>query len=335
MFPQLPAQNIITDQGVYPFSSLAAFIRRMILGAGNSTVVWRPGGVSSGNVFATWPEVVAAVSGMNGDVTIALDTDIAPAVIPPGNYDLRPVGVSGPVTFVNASKNPPFAAPFFTIGPGAVTIKGLSGLDDVQVDNQSTVAVIVSTTNGAFVMRQRATIFQTGAGPFWSVTAGGYEITVSDASQITVSGGPAIALVVAAPGSCLLNVEDVSTVDTNMITAAPGSLIVGSAPGARYASQAGASATPVVQRQSGTAAIVVGSGKTAAIPAFISASSKILVSLKDPNGDALTVKYAALLADRVVGAPGSFQISALSAAGGGAVNGVDTSTIDWEVIAGP
>jgi hypothetical protein len=100
-----------------------------------------------------------------------------------------------------------------------------------------------------------------------------------------------------------------------------------------YLTQAGAAAivpSKIVQR--GSSAIVVGTGKTAAIPAFMSANARILVSLKDPVGDALTVKYAALGADRVNGAPGSFQISALVAAGGGAINGADTSTVDWEVL---
>ena len=340
---KLPPSNIETDQSRYPFWALEKWIRELIafligsvFGPGASTVVWRPGGVTAGNVFATWAEVVAQVATMNGAITIGLDTDLAAAVIPPGNYDLRPVGISGPVTFVNASKAPAFAAPFFTIGPGAVTIKGLTGLDDVQIDNQSTVAVMTITANGSFSLHGRAIVFQTGAGPFWAITGGDYAILLSDASQISVTGGPAVALTVAAPATLLLTLEDNSSVATGMVTDAAGTMTVAVAGGAQYFAQAGApTIVPTIQRQSGSTAIAIGTGKTAAIPAFISATSKILVSQKTPAGDALTVKYAALAADRVVGAPGSFQITAILAAGGGAVNGADTSTIDWEVIAGP
>lgn len=302
---------------------------------GASTVVWRPGSVSAGNVYATWAEVVAVVATLNGAITIGVDTDTAAAVIPPGTYDLRPVGVSGPVTLVNASQAPPFSSPFVTIGPGAVTIAGLTGIDDVEIDNQSTVPVIAVTANGTFAMRQRAVVFQTGAGPFWAITGGDYAIVLGDASQISVTGGPATAVSVAAPGTLLLLLEDLSSVATGTVTAAAGTTTVAVAPGAQYFPQAGApTIVPQVQRQAGSSAIVVGTGKTAAIPAFINANSRILVSLKTPVGDAATVKYAALAADRVIGALGSFQISALAAAGGGAVNGADTSTIDWEVIAG-
>lgn len=334
---QFPAANILTDQYPYPFSALAQLIRNLIasiFGAGSSTVVWRPGGVSSGNVFATWPEVVAAVAILNGAITIGIDTDLAPAVIDAGAYDLRPAGVSGPVTFVSASKAPPFAVPFVTLGPGAVTIKGLSGLDNVSIDNQSTVPVIAVTANGQFQMAGAGAIFQeAGAGPFWAITGGDYTIFIKDETSVTTPGGGTPAVTVTAPGILDIVIADLGAFDTNMLTALAG-VTVTVAPAARYLPQAGApTIIPLVQRQVGSTAIVVGTGKTAAIPVFLQPTSKILVSLKTPVGDALTIKYAALAADRAPGAPGSFKISALSAAGGGAINGVDVSTIDWEVIA--
>jgi len=335
--PRLPAANIITDQFPYPFNALEAFIRSLIValfGPGASTVVWRPGAVSSGNVFGTWAEIVAQVATMNGAITIGIDTDTAPATIPPGAYDLRPVGVSGPVTFVNASKVPPFAQPFVTLGPGAVTIAGLTGLDDVSIDNQSTVPVQAITTNGTFSMKGRSTVFQEpGAAAFWAITGGDYAILVTDFGSITTPGGGVSAMTVAAPGSLLLHVQDSSGVDTNMLVSPAAITTVVVAPASQYLAQAGApTIIPAKMTQKGSSAIVVGTGKTAAIPVFMSASARIVVTVKDPVGDALTIKYGALAADRVNGALGSFKISALAAAGGGAVNGVDTSTIDWEVV---
>jgi hypothetical protein len=305
-----------------------------------STFVWRPSGVSSGNVFATWPEVVTAVAATNGDVTIGVDTDLGAAVIAPGTYDLRPAGVSGPVTFVNASKTAPFGNPFITLGPGAVVIQGLTGLNDVSIDNQSTVPVIVNSADGVFKMQERSTLFQEpGAGPFWDVTAGTYSIFLLDFTSITTPGGgtPAVRR---SGGSIGLIIEDISSFDANMLTDAGTGTTVSLAPGARFLAQAGATGIiPAIQRQAGSTAIAPGTGKTPVIPVFLTSTAKILVSLKTPVGDANTVKYAALGADRVVGSltsgpVGSFQISALAAGGGGATNGADTSTIDWEVISG-
>ncbi len=89
-------------------------------------------------------------------------------------------------------------------------------------------------------------------------------------------------------------------------------------------------AGPLDGETSGVATLVA--GVSAAIAAPISANSVIVCTLKTPNTDALTVKYAALGADRVNGAPGSFKISALDATGGGAINALDVSTLDWRVI---
>jgi hypothetical protein len=84
--------------------------QQMLRAAGGSalsnspTVIWRPGGTTAGNVYATWPEVVAAIARVNGIRTIGVDTDFGAAVIPAGAWDLSPVGISGPVELVNASK---------------------------------------------------------------------------------------------------------------------------------------------------------------------------------------------------------------------------------------
>ncbi len=351
--PRLPAANIITDQYPYPFNALEQFIRSLIValfGAGASTVVWRPGAVSSRNVFATWAEVVAQVATMNGAITIGVDVTNAPAVIPVGAWDLRPAGVSGSVELVNAT--PGSTAPFVTIDNAAVTIHGLSGLLDIQLENRSTSNVItVGAASGnalSFYLRGFASLYQsilTGAGVSFFNSTGGIApfdlcIYMADFSYIGSLDGGVNAVRVAGGGSLRqLSIEDSSIFDANMLVSAAGLVnvlvsastvaFVGIPP---YNAQALApTIVPYAYVQRGSSAIVVGTGKTAAIPVFLTTSGRIEVSLKTPVGDANTVKYAALLADRVAGNPGSFQISALSAAGGGAVNGADTSTIDWEV----
>lgn len=83
--------------------------------------------------------------------------------------------------------------------------------------------------------------------------------------------------------------------------------------------------------QAGVATLVT--GVTALISATITASSRIIVTLKTPDTITATAAYAALTADRVVGlasASGGFKISALKT--DSTVNTADVSTLDWVVI---
>lgn len=71
-------------------------------------------------------------------------------------------------------------------------------------------------------------------------------------------------------------------------------------------------------------------GDSGAIAATVTASTRIVVSLKTANTTTLTTGYAALSGDRSVGAPGSFKIKAIVAAG--TINVADVSTVDWIAI---
>lgn len=97
---------------------------------------------------------------------------------------------------------------------------------------------------------------------------------------------------------------------------------------ATFATTAALAAAVAAAVQKGTTTLVAGASP--AIAATITASSRIGVTLKDPANGTLTHKFAALSADRVVGAPGSFKITALLAAG--TINAADTSTMDWWVF---
>jgi hypothetical protein len=308
-----------------------------------TSVIWRPGGVTADNVYATWPEVVAAVSAINGYVTIGVDVDLAAAIIPAGAWDLRPPGVSGPVWLVNASKTS--SASFVTIANAAVTIHGLSGQQDVQIENRSTSDVIsVTAANQVdYYMMGFAALYQSvlsgAAVSFFNMTGGSLNLHMHDAAFISTLDGGSLALRATA-GVLQIFIQDAAAVDANMLSiggATTGSVIVSSVsfPGfSPYGTQPSAPTVPPFQMVvRGTAAILVGTGKTAVIPAFITANSRILVSPSAPANDALTKDYSALAADRVVGNPGSFQITALLAGGaGGAINGADTSTVDYEVV---
>lgn len=321
--------------------SLILQIVTLVIGPGASTVVWRPGGVTHGNVFATWPEVVAAVAKMQGAVDIVLDNSLAAAVISAGSWDLRPAGVNGPVRIINGTKTT--FGPFITIANAPVTLHGLTGLRDISIDNQSTVDVIsINATNEIdFYLEGGAAIFQnalSGGAAFIKAAQNSLVLFMRDFSFISTldTGTNAVQI---SGGNHDIFIADDAAIDVNQIARTGGTvnLFVSAAPGnlsfAAYATQVSAPTVfPHGMEIIGSSTIAAGTGKTAAIPAFINGNTVIEVTLKTPVGDANTVKYAALAADRVNGNPGSFKISALTAAGGGAVNGADTSTVDWRVV---
>lgn len=80
--------------------------------------------------------------------------------------------------------------------------------------------------------------------------------------------------------------------------------------------------------QSGAATL--SSGVTPAIPAVISATSRIIATYNNKRGSLALGSLMAKTTDRVIGTPGSFRIRSLSATGM-AVTG-DHSSVDWVVI---
>jgi hypothetical protein len=322
-------------------------------GAGASTVVWDPGAATSyDNVYKTWAEVVQAVSAMQGAVDIVV-AQSAPPVIPAGNWDLRPPGVFGPVRLCGTNTSGVIFGGLVTIANAPVTIHGLSGLHSIAVENQSTVNVMTfnAVEQCLFELNGAAAIYQSalsGGAAFISISGGGFGhlLSFNDESFISTLDTGTGAIQVTNPGFLNLIVSGNSSFGTNQLKLLSGAfctaLIVGKGgPGyPTLGSQPSAPNLNVFGMQSrGTAKINPGTGKTSPItsdadgnPIVIKAGSVITCSQRIPTtdgGTTPTVRYAALAADRVNGLPGSFKISALTAAGSGAVNLNDKSTIDW------
>ena len=59
------------------------------LAEGLGTLVFQPGGVTSGAVFATWPELVAAFANTEGPTDIAIDDSLSAVSIPVGVWDME------------------------------------------------------------------------------------------------------------------------------------------------------------------------------------------------------------------------------------------------------
>lgn len=59
-------------------------------------LVFRPGGVSDGNVLADWPKLVETAQRISGRKTIVFESPNAePCVIPPGTWDMRDCVIAG------------------------------------------------------------------------------------------------------------------------------------------------------------------------------------------------------------------------------------------------
>lgn len=62
---------------------------------GGGSYVWRPGAPTSGNVFGTFAALYAALSLVDGLKLVAVDTSLAPAIVPPGIYNMLGVTLVG------------------------------------------------------------------------------------------------------------------------------------------------------------------------------------------------------------------------------------------------
>lgn len=315
------------------------------LGFGASTVVWRPGAVSSGNVYATWAEVVAAVAVLQGAISIVVDMDGAAATIPAGAWDLRPAGVSGPVMLVAGGNNTAYFSQFVTIANAVVTIHGLTGLDGIQIVNQATSNVITISApleQEEFVMYGYAAIYQSvlagAANAFLRVANFAGALSLNGSSFVSTLDAGTNAVQVAVGAFLQIIINDNSTFDTNQLVApALTALVVASGepspPFVSYGTQAGApTIIPSGLTQRGV--VTLAGGASAAIPVFLDATSRLVITPRDGNGtDAATAHgYAVLPADRVVGAPGSIVIRAFAGAvAAAAQDGANAATVEFIV----
>lgn len=128
-----------------------------------SVIVYQPGGVSAGNVYATWAEVMAAFNTTHGTITIDVDTTFtSPAPIPAGLYAFQ-----DRVTFTGT--------PQFSIiqGDDGAQLQDVSKFDAVNLQSVNTVlpALTYSVGVGTF-FTNGATVTNGGAAPIVSVGAG-------------------------------------------------------------------------------------------------------------------------------------------------------------------
>ena len=148
--------------------------------SGGSVVVYRPGGVTAGNVYQTWAALVAAAVLIQGPKTVFVDVTGAPgdgnAHVPAGAWDLGPW-----VTF----QGDPTVAQSTTLGlvfdDGASLVKAPLAFEDLDIVSNATAPVYsdgAAAAHPCFYVRGNATIHATAAS-FMQVTGAGSDITVT------------------------------------------------------------------------------------------------------------------------------------------------------------
>ena len=311
--------------------------------------VYQPGGIAGKGIYTTWASLVAAVAAVNGVRTVLIDSSLGPvgalglptAFVPAGTWNFNPAGITGYV--ILATQKPDQNAPTVlqTVSGAAVQIQGVRQIDNLLLNNFSSLDLfpLASCPGNLLELTGICAVIQdvTAVGSVVLAAASVNNVFLKDSSSFSTFNAGTNS-VKQTGGSIAIIIEDLSSVSTNQVNVSAGSTFVYCTgnqistviPWRTQASAAAVFPLGLVQR--GSTAISV-AGKTVAIPAQISAASTILLTPAILANDAATVKYAALSADWVNGSAtaGSFKITACSAAGGGAANVADTSTILWEV----
>lgn len=330
-------------------SRMRASSETSLLVTGSKVFIYQQGGTAGKGVYTDWPSLVTAVASVNGDRTVIVDATFAangalgiPAcIVPAGAWNFSPAGITGYVRLVGFKPDQGSPVTLQTAVGAAVSINGVREIVDLLVDNRSTLDLFTMLgAQAAFTLRGEASAVHSisAAGAAFIRCSTNGSIFISDLSRVQSFDGGTNAIQHDG-GTLTVLIANFSSIAANMLAKQGGSgstiVYISSVYGGitPYGAQASASGVvPQWGRQKGTATIDGSTGKSAAIPATISATTTILVTLKTPATDAATAKYAVLDGDRVNGAGGTFKISALTSAGGGALNAADTSTLMWEAI---
>lgn len=153
-------------------------------GGGGAALVFKPGATSENNVFATWPEVVAACAAIAGPRAIWFDPSIAPCIIPSGAWNLG----GDDVTFSADGSN--LLPSLLTVAPGASVNDCISLFADISVEHQGATPFmkVTRTTPRRVVFAGFATVTPTGTAPLIQNVASPLLIVYAD-DVATISQG--------------------------------------------------------------------------------------------------------------------------------------------------
>src|SRR5690606_27632213 len=200
------------------FEVLAATVDSIPIGAqGAVSFVWRPGTPNpSGNVFATWATLYAALSAVRGLKTVLVDTTVAPAVVPAGTYNLRSVTLQG----FNQSIPPTTVR----LDDG-VNVVDILGLTRIRVETFTTGATQFSFTepNPNFGLESASIEPQTAFPPIQYFLAGSPSLQIGLIRGGSLGNGVDAALDLGATGQALIFLENTAALADDAVVGAVGS----------------------------------------------------------------------------------------------------------------
>jgi len=318
------------------------------VGLGPTVVTWRPGAPDPlpPGVVTTWARVMAIISFLRGPVELAIDNSLAACVTDVGSFNFG--GCDCTIVPAFASVLGGFAGPpvQMTIADGAELVDLAGGRGYMRLTGNGIAVSPLRWTNQSLsktrmvAWSDRFNLHNIGAvALFGDALNHTWEM---DAAVYSAAGGVRLAAIgplgrwtlharngtaipqdsIFTDATAVFNWSvDLTTGVTSQVAAASG---IGVFPLDTFS-------LPSSGLAFGQTTLIAGVSPAISAPG-LRAGSAVTWGLRDPRGDVLTVKYAALEADRVFGSSmaGSFKLSALTALD--AVNGADTSILDWWAI---
>ncbi len=293
---------------------------------------YQQGGVAGNGIYTSFATAYAAAIAKGVRVTLYVDNSLGSPVVTAGAYDF---------TRITLANFKPQTITILILQDG-VTVSNWSRINNLTIESQSLSTITTISTAGFMMYLHDAARFRTSgacAAPIFSVVSAFPVWNLYESSAFLAPTAPSTQAVASfdagSTGTIFAAVP--STVAAGSLAGAGACQVFGQGANVSVGAQAGLlgafSVSGIIQR--GIATIDGVTGKTVAITANLTAASRIFCNVNSPANDALTAKgYAAQGADRTVAAStiaSTFKISALVAAGSGAVNTADTSTVDWTV----
>lgn len=143
---------------------------------GGAALIYRPGGTTAGNVYATWSALYAVLSTVAGPRTVQIDDSIvSPAVIPVADtpYNLDSVSLTSNANFDNAN-----GGAILQLADGVQLSFGLLTIGEwLLVQSMATAAPVVTVASGKecnVVLASFSGLQSTGAAAFFEVQTGGF-----------------------------------------------------------------------------------------------------------------------------------------------------------------
>lgn len=180
---------------------------------GNPTIIFRPGVSTAAPAYATWPEVITAVTAFNGStptpVTIFFDDTTSGCVIPAGSWNFGPL-----VTFDGTPNSGDGNSGVITIADGATFVHAPVRILNSVLRSNSSAPVITTVPADQRLELRNAFIECTGTAPMYNITQD-LSIMLFDGAGVTLN---TFAPVIQSTGQFFIYMFDGTSLLTNTLS---------------------------------------------------------------------------------------------------------------------